>query len=1048
MAEARKETRPIRRTIVIGVGGTGRDTLMRLRRLIIDKYGKLSEFPIVQFVHIDADKGASEVSGLSTGKNYIGQEIIFTQAEKVVTTMNGNEVNDLAKGLEDRGQYAPPSPYEHIKSWFPPQLRSNLKAIEDGASGVRPIGKVAYFHNFRKIKEAIKSADNRTIGHEGKMLRKNLIVEPGLNIFVVGSLCGGTGSGMCLDVGYTLRKLYSGTETKTIAYFVISPELYSDTPRMNASTYAALKELNHYSSESNKYETMYDPQYQDGVAERRPPFDYIFLLSNQTNQGHKILEKGKLCNIIAHKIYLDFADELSSILSASRDNFNSFLQNRDQHPRPNIQRFMTFGLAKIYFPRERIINICLNDIKKNIVNFWMHGEGQSPDGGDLLNKFLSLRNWTTVKSETDIFRYKLESAALEKNKTFNTTNKNWINSLLDEINQFSKKKEDREKIVEKLPSEFTSQFKKVQPGETENIRGIWLTKIKNSQKQVFENLKTDIDIFLNELLDPAYQDFSIYTSLSWLSAIRTWLEIRESELIEELKPLGNLHQYEDIEKILKNANIVFEDIESKKGWLFNINDKRPTSFKEEASNLVNNVNEILRDNFNYVLIQEAININKYLVGYVQNLIYQIDEFNSLLKNLLDKFIKKSTDIQELNNDEMNGEAIFTDEDIKEYFQILMPENEKRIRFNSLSNQSAEKANLEKQFVSFVLQKNIQEGQLQRIIDETVDEEFSTRSFNISKPVIRQFLQRHSLNDSRTRLLQILRESDPLLQLNTSSPFYEDTDSKKIKIVAYKNTNEREVEEFKSILNKDLGLKDNVFKEIQNDEEIIIVQEYAAFPLRIINNIEKMRGQYDLEKKYPSVHLHTDNRDFIDPVPPDENTTLKLQTLFYTCLALQELKKDSNNNYQGDYESEFGFIDMFTLSPVWSEAIDALIHAPKITKALEMIENKLIEDLKKNPEAKFESYNKMIEVFYNEVRSLSEGDPNYPERSILLDDGTQTNTKPPLLKMIFNKFAAIAMQAKENFGQNNPSKLFASSENEEDKNYVETTASEEDFNSDN
>lgn len=56
--------RGINRTICIGLGGTGRDVLMRIRRLIVDRYGDLSNLPIVSFVHIDTDKAATQVTGI------------------------------------------------------------------------------------------------------------------------------------------------------------------------------------------------------------------------------------------------------------------------------------------------------------------------------------------------------------------------------------------------------------------------------------------------------------------------------------------------------------------------------------------------------------------------------------------------------------------------------------------------------------------------------------------------------------------------------------------------------------------------------------------------------------------------------------------------------------------------------------------------------------------------------------------------------------------------------------------------------------------------
>jgi hypothetical protein len=59
-----KQYQGINRTICIGLGGTGRDVLMRIRRLIVDQYKDLSNLPVVSFVHIDTDKEATQsVSG-------------------------------------------------------------------------------------------------------------------------------------------------------------------------------------------------------------------------------------------------------------------------------------------------------------------------------------------------------------------------------------------------------------------------------------------------------------------------------------------------------------------------------------------------------------------------------------------------------------------------------------------------------------------------------------------------------------------------------------------------------------------------------------------------------------------------------------------------------------------------------------------------------------------------------------------------------------------------------------------------------------------------
>ena len=89
--------RGINRTICIGLGGTGRDVLMRIRRLIVDRYGDLSNLPIVSFVHIDTDKAASQGSGLRTGSTYHGVDLSFREAEKVNATMTSTEVTNFVR---------------------------------------------------------------------------------------------------------------------------------------------------------------------------------------------------------------------------------------------------------------------------------------------------------------------------------------------------------------------------------------------------------------------------------------------------------------------------------------------------------------------------------------------------------------------------------------------------------------------------------------------------------------------------------------------------------------------------------------------------------------------------------------------------------------------------------------------------------------------------------------------------------------------------------------------------------------------------------------
>ena len=68
-----------------------------------------------------------------------------------------------------------------------------------------------------------------------------------LNIYIVGSICGGTGGGLFLDVAYELRYLQSQRElpekSRIKGLFALGDVYDALTKRVLANTYASLREL-------------------------------------------------------------------------------------------------------------------------------------------------------------------------------------------------------------------------------------------------------------------------------------------------------------------------------------------------------------------------------------------------------------------------------------------------------------------------------------------------------------------------------------------------------------------------------------------------------------------------------------------------------------------------------------------------------------------------------------------------------------------------------------------------------------------------------------
>lgn len=999
---AERQLRGVTRTVCIGLGGTGHDVLMRIRRLIVDRYGDLNKLPIVSFVHIDTDKLETQKSSLRTGSIYHGVNLSFREAEKVSATMTPAEVTNFVQGLERRSSYDErPGPYDNIALWFPRQLLRNIRAVEEGAQARRPVGRLAFFHNYQNIKTAIERAEQRTRGHEAALLKAGLEVnQQKLNIFVVGSLCGGTGSGMFLDVAYSLRYAYKAQGTQIFGYLVISPELYGNTAHMKANTYAALKELNHYTTPGTKFQACYDIQNLVIVQEQRSPFDYTYLVSNKTASGYSIADKSKLCNVIAHKIALDFSGELASVVRGMRDNFASHLSQFDEHPRPNSQGYLAFGLAAIYFPRDMIVQVALNRISLKLVTFWLNGEGQSPDPQVLLERFLL--NWHNDLAQKDSFTTRLEEAAQEANKTFSRTINEWRDNLDDEISA-CRNKDDRERIRQQLPREFREQFRKTQPGETENTRGIWLTRLQKIRPSITAQFKRDIDSFFEMLLTPSNPDFSIKITRDWLDTLQNELNTYQRNLQEQIISFGGTRRLEDLDRKWRSAEQTIEEIEQRRDLpVLGAKNRR---VQAEAKTVIVEICKLIKHNFDFAITQEALQIVKALQQQVQERLTQVAAFSHLVDNLKSDYEKKEKELNEPNLDGMSGEAIFYAEDIEGYYNILLPSNEFRSQLVLVSSEITEPSGRGQSLASFVERGRTTKEQLQDEIDENVDHLFGPRSTNIVQSVIKRFTQNYSSSAAREiRLRQIMQEADLLLPLNLTDPYFRNTDSKSSKLIGFKDTDDPEVRQFKAVLTRDIGISESVFKPSQAEDEILIVNEYAGFPLRLIEDLEGMRNAYTREKNFPDYFPHNARQDiFTDIIPPDARTMEELEDIFYPCLAFEILKQNPETQ-----QLEFQYIDefrkkedTFTLSPIWNLAIEQLANNPDIGKKLKNFLDINIAEIKGEPNLWDTVYLPALLQFVDYVEQLPDTDPNYPCKATVV--GTRATVNTPAKEGVIERF---------------------------------------------
>ncbi|WP_199245305.1 tubulin-like doman-containing protein [[Phormidium] sp. ETS-05] len=352
-------------TVLVGVGGTGHEILARVRRLVEEAYGSLANFPIISFLLIDTDKDYKVTSPNAAGSP-------FKDHEKYWASVSGRQVRDMMDNMSN---------YPWIERWFPTELERNIGALEAGAGQIRGCGRFAFFCNYHNIQKRFEQACNAVKGHENKMLDKYgiKVTTNGLNAFVVGSLSGGTGSGMIVDIGYALRKWMQGESSPLVTAIAPLPAAFAGInvgDRVLANGYAAMMELSYFSDYRTEYVAQYSNSLVDEIRSKSAPFDFIYLTGTKNGETEFTLEQ--LRELTAQNIFLDLTSDFAPHKRSIRDNIKGAWAQADPGGRGYPKNFMSFGLSTIEIPIAQIRTALTNRLAGDFINWWLNESALLP----------------------------------------------------------------------------------------------------------------------------------------------------------------------------------------------------------------------------------------------------------------------------------------------------------------------------------------------------------------------------------------------------------------------------------------------------------------------------------------------------------------------------------------------------------------------------------------------------------------------------------------------------------------------------------------------
>ncbi|MBP7335166.1 tubulin-like doman-containing protein [Niveispirillum sp.] len=375
-----------RPTLLIGMGGTGKQVLLQLRRMFLDHHG-VSTFGHIGHLWVDTDTRNRTLDGEELGWFY--EQVNFQARETVPVELTKS---DLKIYFTERKHHA------NIYAWLDPSLERHGE-ISDGAAQIRMFGRLAFFKHYGTIRKALRSAldDIRnSAGHLEVLKSHNIEVDASrTDAWLIFSVAGGTGSGMFLDMAFALKQLDPNI---TIRGIIVLPSVFTRdyTHKIYGNAYAALMELEHYNfakqGDDNKaahqFPVMWTmDQFREKQSLRGPVFEMAYLIGNKPDSpiGElRVDQKTALCDMLAESLFVELggkttglAAEWASRRSNLQDSLTSVVRMTYHGNLPGYEiieefscRYGSFGLSKLHVPIQRVAALVRHRLAEEMVGHW------------------------------------------------------------------------------------------------------------------------------------------------------------------------------------------------------------------------------------------------------------------------------------------------------------------------------------------------------------------------------------------------------------------------------------------------------------------------------------------------------------------------------------------------------------------------------------------------------------------------------------------------------------------------------------------------------
>ncbi len=335
------------KVLLIGLGGTGSTIVRSVAERFRREHG-IGHRDRVHFVVIDTDQAVTRDRRISACD--------LTDARTVNQTVD---------------KYRKPL---NLDEWFVNYPALGIKPLNTGAAQVRQLSRLLFDIG---VREGRMTPLDRSIQNIIRVDNQGEGVAA--HIHIVGSLAGGTGSGLCLPVALHVKSRIREIvhlQNMTVRGTFLMPSCFASLPipesereDIRANAYATIKEyvgLVRMQKAQALQELYFERPVLQGLWDGDtliPPYDFLFLREGSNANGETLVDFSAHLDATADAVYVQLFTVLGSQINSNEDNIVKASQRQD-----GLNRFGGFGLSKLVYPFDDILHFVSTRASMNHVS--------------------------------------------------------------------------------------------------------------------------------------------------------------------------------------------------------------------------------------------------------------------------------------------------------------------------------------------------------------------------------------------------------------------------------------------------------------------------------------------------------------------------------------------------------------------------------------------------------------------------------------------------------------------------------------------------------